>query len=224
MVSPRLRVMAGEEVLGIFNEQRVDVHHMALDLQVVGAPAELDQRPGDDIHEAPGELAKRRRVAFAAELAGNPSGDFRDATETADGVVACGNLRPAQMEDVELVLTAGASRFHVHALEQVGIAFGVEDDHHFLARPVDVLGDVDLGQARLADPGSAQDQGMAHALAQRQGGFLFVGLDAVQQRGATHGRQWSYRVEWAVPGGYPRQDGEPWRCFSRRCSRRRAHW
>ncbi|MNP82135.1 hypothetical protein D3C76_1806810 [compost metagenome] len=49
------------------------------------------------------------------------------------------------------MLTAGAARFDVYALEQVGIALGVEDDDYFLARPVDILSDVHLGQARLAD-------------------------------------------------------------------------
>ncbi len=68
--------MPGEEVLGVFDEQRVDVHHMTLDLPVVGAPTQLDQRPGDDVDEAPGELAKCRRVAFTAQLASDAGGDF----------------------------------------------------------------------------------------------------------------------------------------------------
>ncbi|MNJ63798.1 hypothetical protein D3C77_597220 [compost metagenome] len=79
------------------------------------------------------------------------------------------------------MLATGALRFHVHALEQIGIALGVEDDHHLLARAVDVLGDVHLGQACLADPRGPQHQGMADALAQRQAGFLFLRLDAMQQ-------------------------------------------
>ncbi|MNM65061.1 hypothetical protein D3C81_764840 [compost metagenome] len=177
---------------------------MPLDLQVVRAPAELDQRSGDDVDEAPGELAKRCRVAFTAQLAGDARGDFGYAPEAADGVVAGGDLRPAQVEHVELMFAAGASRFHVHPLEQVGIALGVEDDHHLLAGSVDVLGDVHLGQARLADPRGAQHQGVPDALAQRQAGFLFLRLDAMQQWRATHRWQRAYRVEWAVPGGQAR--------------------
>ncbi|MNP04551.1 hypothetical protein D3C76_964690 [compost metagenome] len=153
---PGLRVVVGEEVLGVLNEQRVDVHYMPLDLQVIWAPAQFDQGPGDDVHKTPGELAKGCRVAFAAQLPGDPGGDFRDAAEAADGVVACGDFRPAQVKDIKIVLAAGAPSFHVHAFEQVGVTLGVEDNHHFLSWPVDVLRDVDLGQARFADPGGAQ--------------------------------------------------------------------
>ncbi|MNL09151.1 hypothetical protein D3C87_1299000 [compost metagenome] len=63
---PSLRVMVGKEMLGVFDEQRVDVHHMALDLQVVRTPAQFDQSPGNDVHKTPSELAKRCGVAFAA--------------------------------------------------------------------------------------------------------------------------------------------------------------
>ncbi|MNO91151.1 hypothetical protein D3C76_826910 [compost metagenome] len=63
---PGLRVVVGEEMLGVFDEQRVDVHHMALDLQVVRTPAQFDQSPGNDVHKTPSELAKRCGVAFAA--------------------------------------------------------------------------------------------------------------------------------------------------------------
>ncbi|MNN47860.1 hypothetical protein D3C81_1623000 [compost metagenome] len=153
---------------------------MALDLQVVRAPAQFDQRPGDDVDEAPGEFAKCRRIALATQLAGDPGGHFRNATEAADGVVACRDFRPAQVEHIELVLTAGATGLDVHALEQVGIALGVEDDDHFAARSMDVLGDIHLGQARLAHPCGAQHQGMSDPFAERQAGFLFLRFDAVQ--------------------------------------------
>ncbi|MCY1372483.1 hypothetical protein D9M69_596900 [compost metagenome] len=36
---PRLRVGLGEKLLGVLDEQCVDVHHMPLDLQVVRTPA-----------------------------------------------------------------------------------------------------------------------------------------------------------------------------------------
>ncbi|MNH18098.1 hypothetical protein D3C79_777920 [compost metagenome] len=161
---------------------------MALDLQVVRAATELNQRPRDDVDEAPSKLAKSRRVAFTAQLAGDPGSDFRNAPEAADGVVACGDLRPAQVEDIELVLAASAPRLDVHALEQVGVALGVEDDDHFPARSMDVLGDIHLGQASLAHPCGAQHQGMSNALAERQTGFLLLRFDAVQQWRAAHRR------------------------------------
>ncbi|MNE64503.1 hypothetical protein D3C80_1599200 [compost metagenome] len=86
------------------------------------------------------------------------------------------------MEDIKLFLPAGSTRFDVHALEQVGIALGVEDDHYFVVDAVDVLGDVHLSQSRLADTGGAQHQGMSHAFAQRQADFHLVRFDAMQQR------------------------------------------
>ncbi|MOA04947.1 hypothetical protein D3C78_1245200 [compost metagenome] len=65
---PRLRVDLGEKLLGVLDEQCVDVDHMPLDLQVVWTSTQLDQSPGDDIDETPGELTKRRRVTFTTEL------------------------------------------------------------------------------------------------------------------------------------------------------------
>ncbi|MNO91150.1 hypothetical protein D3C76_826900 [compost metagenome] len=113
------------------------------------------------------------------------------------------------MKDVEFVLAAGAPCLHVHALEQVGVALGVEDNHHLLGWPVDVLGDVDLRQARLADPGGAQHQGVPNTLTQRQGGFLLTRLDAVQQRRAPDWWQRTHRIERVVPGGEAGQQREP---------------
>src|SRR5690606_15334607 len=150
---PGLAVLAGEQVFGVLDKQRVDVDHVALDLQVVRAATELDQGAGNDVDEAPGEFPKGRRVALGAELAGDARGYLGDATEAADGVVAAGDVRPAQVKDIELALAAGTARLDVHALEQVGVALGIEDDAHLAA--VNVLGDVQLGQAGLADPGGA---------------------------------------------------------------------
>ena len=38
------------------------------------------------------------------------------------------------MEHVELIQAAGTLALHVHTLEQVSIAFRVEDDHHLVVR------------------------------------------------------------------------------------------
>src|SRR5690606_30355042 len=184
------------QVFRVLDKQRVDVDHVALDLQVVRAATELDQGAGNDVDEAPGEFPKGRRVALGAELAGDARGYLGDATEAADGVVAAGDVRPAQVKDIELALAAGTARLDVHALEQVGVALGVEDDAHLA--PVNVLGDVQLGQAGLADPGGAQHQSVADAFVERQRDVGFVGLHAVQQRRAAHRRQRAHGIEGSV--------------------------
>ena len=63
-------------MLGVLDEQRIDVDDVALDQQVVRPLPQLDQGPRDDVDEAPGELAERRAVAFARELARDARGDF----------------------------------------------------------------------------------------------------------------------------------------------------
>ncbi len=117
--------MTGEVIVAVVDEQGIDVDHVLLDLQVVRACAEFHQGPGDDVDETPGELAKRGAAAFAAELPGDPAGDLGDAPEAADGVVAGGDIRPAEVKDMEFLLASGATGFDIHALEQVGVALGV---------------------------------------------------------------------------------------------------
>src|SRR5690606_16136592 len=106
----------GEKVLGVLDEQRVDVDDVALDLQIVGASPQLHQGAGDDIDEAPGEFAEGSAVALAGKLAGNACGYLGDSPEAAHGIVASGNVRPAEVEHIELALASSALRFHVHTL------------------------------------------------------------------------------------------------------------
>ncbi len=223
---PGLGLRLGEVVLGVLDEQRVDVDHVPLDQHVVRALPQLHQGAGDDVDEAPRELAERRAVALARELARNAGGHFRNAAEAAHGVVAGGNIGPAQVEDVELAFAARALGLDVHPLEQVGIALGVEDDHDLvLARGVlaaDVLGDEQFGQPRLAHPRGAQHQRVADALAQRQADVHLVGLDAVQARQAAHRRQGPHRVERRVPAGKRASRDSGNGANSSRSSRRRA--
>ncbi|MNF98288.1 hypothetical protein D3C84_811430 [compost metagenome] len=47
---------------------------------------------------------------------------------------------------------------------------------------MNVLGDVHLGESRLADTGSAQHQGVSDPFAQRQTDFRFVRFHPMQQR------------------------------------------
>jgi hypothetical protein len=56
----------------------------------------------------------------------------------------------------------------------------VEDDHHLRFDAVNVLGDVHLGEARLADTGGAQHQGMSDPFAQWQTDFRLIRLDPMQ--------------------------------------------
>ncbi len=96
------------------------------------------------------------------------------------------------MEDVELAFAPGALGLDVHALQQVGIALGVEDDHYLVLAAdlaADVLRDEQLGQPRLAHARGAQHQGVADALAQRQGDVDLVRLDAMQAWQSADRRQ-----------------------------------
>jgi hypothetical protein len=67
------------------------------------------------------------------------------------------------VEHEELALAPARSGFGIDAAQQIGIALGIEHDHHLAA--ADVLGDQQLGQPRLADPGGAQHQRVPDPLA-----------------------------------------------------------
>ncbi len=167
----------------VLDEQRLDVVDVAPDLLVVRPPAERHQRTGNDIDEAPGELLEGGRVALARQLVRDPGRHLGDARETADRVVARRHLGKAEMEQVEVLGAAGPLGFCVHAPQQVGIALRVEDDDHIAA--ADVLGDEDLGEPGLADPGGAEHQGVADALAKIHPDILLVGLHRMQRRRAA---------------------------------------
>ena len=155
-------------MLGVLDEQRVDVDDVPLDQHVVRALPQLHQGAGNDVHEAPCELAERRAVAFAGELPRHPGRHFADAAEAAHRVVARRNVRPAQVEDVKLAFTARALGLGIHPLEQVRVPFGVDDDHDLVLAcgvlAADVLRDEQLGQPRLAHPRGAQHQRVSDAL------------------------------------------------------------
>jgi hypothetical protein len=69
------------------------------------------------------------------------------------------------------------ARLPQDAAQQIDVALGVEDDHHLAA--TDVLGDQQLGQARLADPRGAQHQRVPDAILQVHPDLGLVGLDTV---------------------------------------------
>ncbi|MNZ05623.1 hypothetical protein D3C78_223490 [compost metagenome] len=114
---PGLRLVLGEIVLGVLDEQRVDVDDVALYQQVVRALPQLHESARNDVYEAPRELAERRAVAFTGELPRNARGDFADAPETPHRVVAGADVRPAQVKDIELPCAPGTLGLYVHALE-----------------------------------------------------------------------------------------------------------
>ena len=82
------------------------------------------------------------------------------------------------MEHVEVFGSPGPLGLGIHASQQTGIALGIEDDHHIPAP--DVLGDEDLGQPRLADPGGTQHQCVPYPLAEFHPDSLFLQFDRVQ--------------------------------------------
>src|SRR5690606_27637419 len=131
---------------------------------------QLDQRAGDDVDESPGEFLERPTVAFVGELTGDARGYFGDPSEPTHRVVACTDVGPAEVENVELACATGALGLDVHPLEQVRGPLGVEDDHDLVFAgdlAVNVLGDEQLGEPGLAHARGPQDQGVTHALAQR---------------------------------------------------------
>src|SRR3546814_18995042 len=70
---PGLRLVLGEVVLGVLDEQRVDVDDVTLDQQVVRPLPQLDQGARDDVYEGPGELPERGSTGKAScwEKVGN---------------------------------------------------------------------------------------------------------------------------------------------------------
>src|SRR3546814_4391396 len=83
---------------------------MPLDQHVVRTLPQFHQGAGDDVDEAPGKFPESRRVAFTGELPCNAGRHLADTSKAPHGVVARGNVRPAQMEDIELALAARALR------------------------------------------------------------------------------------------------------------------
>ncbi len=215
MISPGLGLRAREEVRGVLHEQRIDVDDVALDQQVVRALTQFHECPRDDVDEPPREFAEGRAVALAGQLPRDARGDFRDAAEAPHRVVARAQVGPAQVEHIELAFASGAARLHVHALEQVRVALGVEDDHHFVPTvgraAADVLRDEQFGQARLADARGAQHQGMPDPLPSGRGDIHLLRLDAVQARQPADRRQGPHGVHRMVPRRPARQARERWR-------------
>src|SRR5690606_15972512 len=106
---------------------------------------------------------------------------------------------------------------HVHTLEQISIALGVEHDHHlvFAVDPAaNILGDAQLGPSGFADTGGTEHQGVAYAFTQWEGYIRLQGLDTVQPRQPTHRWQGAEWVQWVVPGGHPAKAWQwKWRKF-----------
>ena len=89
-------------------KQIADIVHVTLDKAKVWTLPQRDQRPGNNIDEAPGKLFKCGAVAFATELTGNTRSHFRNTTKAPDRVVTGADIRPAQMENMEFTSTACA--------------------------------------------------------------------------------------------------------------------
>ena len=182
---------------------------MPLDQQIVGPLPQLDQGTRDDVDEAPGEFPECGRVTLTRKLSRDARGHLADSTEAAHRVVARTDVRPAEVEDVELAFAPGALGLHVHAFQEVRVALRIEDDHHLVlacsVAPPNVLGHEQFGQAGLADPGRAQHERVSDPFAERQAHIDFVRFDAMQSRQAADRRQRAHWIERDVPGGEPGQ-------------------
>ena len=176
----------------VLQEQRLDVVDAVEDLAVDRLAAQRRDRARNDVGEAPAELAERGRVAGRRQRVGEPRRDLRDAAEVADRVVARAHRRKAEVEEIEAVEPAGARRFRVAALHQLGIALGIDHDHDVAA--ADVLGCADLQQPRLADPRGAVHDEVRHALGQVGVDRLLVHRNGMDVRVATDRRQRRDRV------------------------------
>ncbi|MNJ66734.1 hypothetical protein D3C77_628340 [compost metagenome] len=84
------------------------------------------------------------------------------------------------MKDVEFVFATSSLCIRIHAGQELSIALGIEDDHHFPSGPVDILSDVNLGHTCFTYTGGAKYQRVAHALDQWQRDLLLIRLDAMQ--------------------------------------------
>jgi len=155
----------------------LDAGGVAVDLLVVGLATESHERTGHHVHEAPDELLERCRLSFRGQLAGDAGGDLGDAREAAHRVVARRDLRMAEVEHEELPGTRGPLGFREHTAQQVDVTLGVEHDHNLAA--ADVLGDQQLGEARLADPRGSQHQRVSDAVFQIHPDLALVGFDPV---------------------------------------------
>ena len=176
----------------VFDEELVHVHDVPGNGAVIGAPAERDQGAGNDVGEAPGELAKRGGVALTRQRIRDAGRDLGDARKLPDRVVAGGHLRVAEMKQIEPIGAPRAPRFRIDALQELRIALGVEHDHHIAA--ADVLGDEKLGEPRLADARRADDERVPDAPAEVHPHRLLAGLDPVQPRIAPERGQRAQRI------------------------------
>ncbi|OSN27751.1 hypothetical protein BV338_05635 [Pseudomonas syringae pv. actinidiae] len=145
----------------VFLKDPFDVDYVLLDLQIVRSTTQSDEGSGDYVHETPGEFTECCRVTFAGELPSDPGGDLRNSAKSPNGVVACRVIRPAQVEHIKFVQSAGAFGFEIHALEQIGIALRIEDDNDLVLAVFfspDVLGDEQLSQACFSYTCGAKNQ------------------------------------------------------------------
>ena len=100
---------------------------------VAGLAAQRHHRAHQPVDVLPDELLERFGVAPARHIVGDPRGDFGDAREIPDRVVARRAVRIAEMKEVELSHPPGALGLGVDAAKHVGVALRVEHDDGFPA-------------------------------------------------------------------------------------------
>ena len=186
--------------------QLADVVHVTGDQLIVRTLTQCDQGTRYNIDESPGKLTERRTVALPAQLPGDTASDLRDAFKTPNGVIACRDIRPAQMEDEQLIPTAGTVGFSPNTPQQVSIPFRIK--HNGDVTAANILGDQQFRQAGLTDTGSAQHQAMPYAFAQCHRDIELIGFNTMDRRVPPDRWQRPHRIEWRILAqqlGQPRQ-------------------
>ena len=166
-----------EDHHGVVHEQGVDACHVGQQRLVGRHATQRDLCLRHDVREAPGEFLERRAVARRGQGVGGTACHLGDAAEVADAVVARGNVRVAQVKQVELIGAPGALRLGIQPQHEVSIALGIDDDGH--VSRMDVLGGQHLQHARLAHPRGAQHDHVTRA------GGLAHGDGPLSQRADT---------------------------------------
>ncbi len=183
LLQPYRHLVALQRIARILQKQGFNIGNVAQDQFIRRHPAQRHLCLRHQIGETPCEFLEGRRIAGGRQRIGGARGDFGNPREIADAVVAGGNFRIPQMEQVQLVEPAGARRFRVHPHHQIGIPLGIDDDHDLAA--MDILRHQNFHQAGLADARGAENNHVPIAVPLAQQHLHFIHLDAVQDGGAA---------------------------------------
>ena len=200
--------LAIEPMHEVIENQRLEVLGIAVQRAVAGFAAQRHHRAHQPVDVLPDKLLERFGIAPARHIVGDPGGDFGDAREIADRVVARRALRIAEVKEMELPHPPGALGLGVDAAKHVGVALRVEHDDGFTAP--NVLRHQQFQKPRLAGAGGTDHHHVSYPLRQRQVDVTFVGLNTVERRIAPHLGHRRHRIPPGRPAGQrgcPREPG-----------------